>query len=220
MQNFKEFLANLTARGAQLVAVSKTQSPEAVRRLYDLGQRVFGENRVQELLPKRAALEAMGCTGIEWHLIGHLQRNKVRQIAPFVALIHSVDSLELLQTIDKEAQRAGRAQIDVLLQFHVAQEDTKFGLNWQKAAEICAQKNLLKSVRIVGAMGMATQTEDAQQIRREFEQLHSYWSELKRLFFFEEASFSILSMGMSSDYELALACGSNMLRIGSLLFRD
>ncbi len=220
MQNFKEFLAKIEERGARLVAVSKTQSPEAVRKLYGLGQRVFGENRVQELLPKREALINMGITDIEWHLIGHLQRNKVRQIVPFIGLIHSVDSLELLQTIDKEAQRAGRACIDVLLQFHVAQEETKFGLNWAEAVAIAEQKERFEHIRIVGIMGMATQTEDEKQIQVEFAQLRGYFLELKRLYFVDNAYFSRISMGMSSDYELALQEGSNMLRIGSLLFRD
>jgi PLP dependent protein len=206
----------LSAYGATLVAVSKTQPPERIRAMYDhAGQRAFGENRVQEMVAKYEALPK----DIEWHLIGHLQRNKVKYIAPFVALIHSVDSLELLVEIDRQAARCGRV-IDCLLEFHVAQEDTKHGLSLLEAEQLVASATYaqLRHVRLCGVMGMATFTDDAAQVRREFDTLRGIFLTLKNQFFVEQAHFRHLSMGMSGDWERALEAGSTMVRIGSLLF--
>jgi pyridoxal phosphate enzyme (YggS family) len=217
--DFEKLTSEIAKSGATLVAVSKNQTPQAVKKLYDAGQRVFGENRVQELLEKREALAQMGCDEARWHLIGHLQRNKVKYIADFVELIHSVDSLALLQDIDKAARKSARV-VDCLLQFHVAQEETKFGLSYSQAVDLLQSSDFaaLQNVRIVGIMGMASQTDDAAQIQREFAQLSQYFAELKAAFFADAPYFTVRSMGMSSDFRLALAQGSNMLRIGSLLF--
>lgn len=217
--DFEKLTSEIANSGATLVAVSKNQTPQAVKKLYDAGQRVFGENRVQELLEKREALAQMGCDEARWHLIGHLQRNKVKYIADFVELIHSVDSLALLQDIDKAARKSARV-VDCLLQFHVAQEETKFGLSYAQAVDLLRSSDFaqLQNVRIVGIMGMASQTDDAAQIQREFAQLSQYFADLKAAFFADAPYFTVRSMGMSSDFRLALAQGSNMLRIGSLLF--
>jgi PLP dependent protein len=217
--DFQQLTKEITDAGATLVAVSKNQSPQSVKILYDAGQRVFGENRVQELLEKRQALAEMGCDEARWHLIGHLQRNKVKYIADFVELIHSVDSLALLQDIDKAAQKAQRV-VDCLLQFHLAQEETKFGLSYPQASDLLKSSDFAKlhNVRIVGIMGMASLTDDKAQIQREFAQLSQYFADLKADFFASASHFTVRSMGMSSDFRLAIAEGSNMLRIGSLLF--
>ncbi len=204
-------------KGLTLVAVSKTKPFEDIKELYALGQRDFGENYVQELTEKQAVLPS----DIHWHFIGHLQSNKVKYIAPFVHLIHTVDSFKLLQEINKQALKNARI-IGVLLQVFIADEETKFGLDEKELADLSdnylAQKEQLKNVRICGLMGMATNTEDEQKIRSEFSRLHEILESLKRSHFAEEAHFSICSMGMSSDYKLAIIEGSNMLRIGSLLF--
>lgn len=212
---YRAICAEVEARHAQLVAVSKTRPNEDIWTLYEAGQRIFGENRVQELLPKYEALPK----DIEWHLIGHLQRNKVKYIAPFVRLIHSVDSLDLLQEIDKQALKNNRI-LDCLLQFHVAQEETKFGLDWDEALALLQSETFasLQNCRIVGIMGMASLTEDTAQIRREFKQLHDFFLRLRQDYFAEKNYFTTLSMGMSSDYTIALEEGSTMVRIGSKLF--
>lgn len=203
----------------KLVAVSKTKPAEAVKTLYDKGQRLFGENKVQEMLEKHAILPA----DIEWHMIGHLQTNKVKYIAPFVSMIESVDSLKLLFEIEKQATRNHRT-IDVLLQMHIAQEETKFGLNARELIEILeyytAPAKPLSHICIRGLMGMATLTDDEQVIRNEFRTLRNHFTHVKEGYLPVDASFTELSMGMSHDYRIAKEEGSTMVRIGSLLFGE
>lgn len=205
----------LEKAGVRLVAVSKTKSTDQILELYRKGQRVFGENKVQELVSKQEVLPA----DIQWHLIGHLQTNKVKFIAPFVAMIQSVDSLKLLLEIDKQADKCQRI-IPCLLQFHIAEEETKFGLSLQEAEALLDSETFrgLKHVRIAGVMGMATFTDDEEQIAREFHRLRELFSFLKTRFFAEDPGFKEISMGMSSDYAIALQEGSTMVRIGTLLF--
>lgn len=195
-----------------LVAVSKTKPNELLVEAYETGQRIFGENRVQELVEKYNSLPK----DIEWHMIGHLQRNKVKQIAPFVALIHGVDSFRLLKEINKQAEKVNRVQA-VLLQFHIAEEDTKFGFDIDEAKSMITSEDFqqLKNIRVAGVMGMATFTSDQRQIREEFNRLKSNFDQLKSSF---NADFKTISMGMSGDYEIAISCGSNMVRIGSTIF--
>ena len=198
-----------------LVAVSKTYSVEIIQEVYDLGQRVFGENRVQELTPKYEALPK----DIEWHLIGHLQKNKVKYIAPFVKLIHAVDSLELLQTIENEGRKLNR-KIPCLIQIHIAQEDTKFGLSPDEVNtffESAAVKNLAFA-DIHGLMGMATFTDNLAQVVDEFETLAKLFEDVKSKSYSYLSNFNQLSMGMSGDYTIAIEKGSTMVRIGSALF--
>lgn len=211
----KKILQQLAPTQTKLIAVSKTHPPERVMELYNQGQRIFGENRVQELTTKYEALPK----DIDWHLIGHLQTNKVKYIAPFVACIHSVDSLKLLAEIDKQAAKHGRV-IDCLLQFHIAEEETKFGLDEAEAAELLQSPDFqaLKNVRITGVMGMATFTDDQVQVQREFRQLKRIFDNLKTRFFQNQPSFKEISMGMSGDYLLAVEEGSTMVRVGTLLF--
>jgi PLP dependent protein len=201
--------------GAELVAVSKTRSIEEIRIMYAAGQRIFGENRVQELMQKQPLLPE----DIEWHLIGHLQSNKVKYIAPFISMIHSAESMNLLKTIDKEAAKNNRT-IDVLLQFHIAEEETKFGLNIEEAEQILASENFrsLKNIRVCGVMGMATNTENVLKIKSEFGALRQIYDLLKQKYFLSHDCFRHISMGMSSDYEIALNEGSTIIRVGSLLF--
>lgn len=214
---WKQLHDEFKTKGLTLVAVSKTKPVEDIKELYALGQRDFGENYVQELTEKQAVLPP----DIHWHFIGHLQSNKVKYIAPFVHLIHTVDSFKLLQEINKQALKNTRI-IDVLLQVFIADEETKFGLDEKELAgflgNYLTQKEQLTNVRIRGLMGMATNTEDEQKIRSEFSQLHEIFKSVKQSHFAEETHFSICSMGMSSDYKLAIEEGSNMVRIGSLLF--
>lgn len=214
---YQELLKVLAGRNVTLVAVSKTHPPERVLDLYRQGQRVFGENRVQELVAKAEHLPP----DIAWHLIGHLQTNKVRQIAPFVAMIQSVDSLRLLQEIEKQANMAGRV-IDCLLQFHIATEDTKFGLDEQEARDLLesAAFKAMTHVRICGVMGMATFTDDTEWVRAEFRRLHSLFDRLRQTYFPDAPHFREISMGMSSDWQIAVEEGSTMVRIGSLLFGE
>jgi pyridoxal phosphate enzyme (YggS family) len=211
----KKILKNLAPTSTLLVAVSKTKPAEAIQELYDQGQRVFGENKVQELTWKYEALPK----DIKWHAIGHLQTNKVKYIAPFIAMIHSVDSLKLMKEINKQAKKNDRV-IEVLLQFHIAEEDTKFGLDLSEAQEILSSdfyKNS-ENIKVVGVMGMATFTDDKNQVRNEFRTLKGFFDELKKEFFENENSFKEASMGMSGDYGIAAEEGSTMVRIGSLLF--
>ena len=208
-----EFAAN----GVTLVAVSKTKPVSDIQELYTFGQRDFGENYVQELAEKQTQLPQ----DIHWHYIGHLQGNKVKYIAPFVHLIHAVDSFKLLAEINKQALKNGRV-IDVLLQMYIADEETKFGLDEKEIIVLLdyyeAQKNDLQNVRICGLMGMATNTEDEKQVHKEFSRLHNFFIHLRDTSFFGKPYFSICSMGMSADYQIAIEEGSNMVRIGSLLF--
>ncbi len=199
---------------ATLVAVSKTKPAEDIRELYDLGQKDFGENYVQELVDKQPQLP----TDIHWHFIGHLQSNKVKYIAPFVHLIHGVDSLKLLQEINKQATKLNKT-IDVLLQVHIAKEETKFGFD-EKELDALFSSNLietLKNISIKGLMGMASFTEEVNIIKNEFTILKSLYDKYAGITL-TNSQFVYLSMGMSSDYLLAISCGSNMVRIGSLLF--
>ncbi|MDO3628809.1 YggS family pyridoxal phosphate-dependent enzyme [Mucilaginibacter sp. BT774] len=199
----------------QLIAVSKTKSEEEIKEAYDAGQRVFGENMVQELVDKYEHLPK----DIEWHLIGHLQSNKVKYIAPFISMIQSVDSLKLLQEIDKHAQKHSRV-IDCLLQVYIADEETKYGLGFDEIIELLRSEEftVLKNVRIRGLMGIATNTENEKQINEEFYELKTFFDGIKQSFFRKDGSFDTLSMGMSSDYKLAIEQGSNMVRLGSTIF--
>lgn len=214
---WKQLHDDFSSRGLTLVAVSKTKPVEDIRALYELGQRDFGENYVQELTEKQAILPA----DIRWHFIGHLQSNKVKYIAPFVHLVHTVDSFKLLQEINKLAQKNNRF-IDILLQVYIADEETKFGLDEKELNEVLnaykTQRNQLENVRICGLMGMATNTDDVGKTRAEFSHLHDLFKSIKESYFPGESFFSTCSMGMSSDYEAAISSGSNMVRIGSLLF--
>ncbi|MEZ4808762.1 MAG: YggS family pyridoxal phosphate-dependent enzyme [Allomuricauda sp.] len=194
-----------------LVAVSKTKPSEAIMEAYNAGHRVFGENKVQEMVQKWEELPK----DIEWHMIGHLQRNKVKYMAEFVSLVHGVDSLKLLQEIDKQAQKHNRA-IPCLLQMHIAEEETKFGLDTSELDALLASKeyHAMEHIKIVGLMGMATFTSDENQIRKEFAQLKSIFDGLQK----KLPHISILSMGMSGDYPIAVEQGSTMVRIGSSIF--
>jgi pyridoxal phosphate enzyme (YggS family) len=191
-----------------LVAVSKTKPAEDIQALYNLGHRDFGENYVQELVDKQALLPA----DIRWHFIGHLQSNKVKYIAPFVHLIHGIDSFKLLQEVNKQGKKNNRV-IDCLLQVHIAEEETKFGFDVNELNELNGL-NELSNVRVVGLMGMASFTNDTEKVRSEFKKLHDIFSQLSIVNY----QLSILSMGMSGDYKIAVEEGSTMVRIGSLLF--
>ncbi|MFM8243736.1 MAG: YggS family pyridoxal phosphate-dependent enzyme [Crocinitomicaceae bacterium] len=204
----KEIPNNVT-----LVAVSKTKPIEAIEEAYLSGQRHFGENKVQELVAKYEKLPK----DINWHLIGHLQTNKVKYVAPFVHLIHAVDSEKLLIEIDKQAYKNNRI-IDVLLQFHIAQEDTKFGLSMGECKLLLKNSRSFLNTRIIGVMGMASFVDDENQIRNEFKTLRNIFNELKSEYFGDVPYFSTISMGMSGDYSLAIEEGSTMVRVGSAIF--
>jgi PLP dependent protein len=216
--SYKKIVAELTNKNVTLVAVSKTKSAQEILDLYNLGQRDFGENYVQELVEKYEQLPK----DIRWHFIGHLQSNKVKLIAPFVYLIHSVDSEKLLKEINKQSEKNNR-KIDCLLQVHIAKEVTKFGFdekeldNFFKETLSMNDKSLFKNIRIVGLMGMASFTNNMKIVKKEFQFLKSLFTKYST-FSILNSQFSILSMGMSSDYELAIEDGANMVRIGSLLF--
>ncbi|MEJ6980475.1 YggS family pyridoxal phosphate-dependent enzyme [Pedobacter sp. P351] len=213
--NLTELKKELDSYNAKLIAVSKTKSNEEIMEAYDAGQRVFGENQVQELTDKYEQLPK----DIEWHLIGHLQTNKVKYIAPFVSLIHSVDSLKLLIEINKQALKNNRI-IDCLLQVYIADEDTKFGLGYDETIELLRSEEFaqLKNIRIVGLMGIATNTKLEKQINDEFNELNVFFEGIKQSFFRKEPSFKEISMGMSGDYKIALENGSTMIRVGSTIF--
>ncbi len=204
-------------KGVTLVAVSKTKPVADIQELYDLGQRHFGENYVQELVDKHNQMPI----DIKWHYIGHLQSNKVKYIAEFVNLIHAVDSYKLLEEINKQGLKHNRV-IDVLLQMHIADEETKFGLDEKEILVIAeqyeAETEYMQNVRICGLMGMATNTDDEAKIKSEFYRLHNFFIHLSDSAFFNKPWFSICSMGMSGDYKLAIEQGSTMVRIGSMLF--
>lgn len=198
-----------------LVAVSKTKPISAIQELYTAGQRVFGENRVQEMTEKYQQLP----NDIEWHLIGHLQKNKVKYIAPFVSMIHSIDSLELLELVNTQA-KANHRIIPVLLQFHIATEETKFGLSLTEGVDLMQMniKESLSNIKICGVMGMASFTEDLGLIRSEFKTLKNIFDTLKKRYFQDDVAFAEISMGMSGDYKIAIEEGSTMVRIGSAIF--
>ena len=213
-----EIVKEVNEFNAQLVAVSKTKTVEAIKELYAAGQRDFGENYVQELVEKHQQLPG----DIHWHFIGHLQSNKVKYIAPFVHLVHGVDSFKLLKEINKEAKKNNRT-IEVLLQVHIAEEETKFGLDEKELHELMdtnADKlGELKSVTIRGLMGMASFTDDKEKIRREFRHLKSLFDKYDQVTI-PNAEFEVLSMGMSTDYRVAMEEGATMVRIGSLIFGE
>lgn len=198
-----------------LVAVSKTKPIELLQEAYDAGQRIFGENRVHELVEKFPALPQ----DIEWHMIGHLQSKKVKSIAPFVSVIHSIDSFKLLKEVNKQAKNNDRV-IDCLLQFHIAQEETKYGFSLEEVLEILGsvEYTQLENISIVGVMGMATFTSDQRQVADEFHSLKKIFEELKNGPFTGNEGFKEISMGMSGDYQLAIQQGSTMVRVGSSIF--
>jgi pyridoxal phosphate enzyme (YggS family) len=214
---YKNIIAELKSSNAQLIAVSKTKPLADIQTLYNEGQRIFGENKVQEMCDKKELLPA----DIQWHLIGHLQTNKVKFIAPFVAMIHSVDSMKLLSEINKQAAKSNRV-VDCLLQIHIAAEETKFGFNSEELFNVLRSQEfkLLKNVRICGLMGMATNTDDEQKISKEFEGLKALFNEVKSMFFQNSEYFKELSIGMSSDYKIALKHGATFVRIGSTIFGE
>jgi pyridoxal phosphate enzyme (YggS family) len=201
--------------GVILLAVSKTKPPEDLQQAYDAGQRVFGENQVQEMVEKYELLPK----DIEWHLIGHLQSNKVKYIAPFISMIQSVDSIKLLQEINKHALKHDRV-IDCLLQIYIADEETKYGLGFDEAIELLRSDEFaeLKNIRIRGLMGIATNTDKEKQVAEEYYELDMFFKGIKQSFFRKEDSFDTLSMGMSSDYKIAIEKGSTMVRLGSTIF--
>jgi len=213
-QNLNNFLSTIP-NNVQLVAVSKTKPIEAIQEAYDAGQRVMGENKIQDLVAKVPQLP----DDIKWHFIGHLQTNKVKYIAPFVSLIHAVDSMKLLKEINKQAIKNNRV-IDCLLQFHIATESTKFGLNWEEVTSIINNHEFaqLENIRITGVMGMATYTDDEDQVRSEFKRLVEYYKQLKNKYFTDNDFFREISMGMSDDYRVAIEEGSTMIRIGTKIF--
>ncbi len=213
-QNLKSVLRDLPG-AVRLVAVSKTKPVSLLQQAYDAGQRDFGENKAQEMAAKFPVLP----NDIRWHFIGHLQTNKVKYIAPFVTLIHAVDSLKLLREIDKQAQKNERV-IDCLLEFHIAEEESKFGLTMEMATEILksAEYPEMKHIRLCGVMGMATFTDDEEQIKREFRKLKQHFDHLKQAFFSGRPAFKEISMGMSGDYLLAIEAGSTLVRVGSRIF--
>ena len=216
---WKRIREEVAAHNVTLVAVSKLKHVSDIEELYSLGERNFGENYVQELMEKQTLLPA----DTHWHYIGHLQTNKVKYIAKFVHLIHAVDSIKLLQEINKQAAKHERV-IDVLLQLYVAQEETKYGLDNKELVELLdryeAQKAQLPNVRICGLMGMATFTDDMEQVRAEFRQIKNMHTFVKDTYFITADYFNICSMGMSSDYKIAIEEGSTMVRIGSSIFGD
>jgi pyridoxal phosphate enzyme (YggS family) len=204
-------------QGVRLVAVSKYHPCEAIAQAYEAGQRVFGESKVQEMTAKHEALPK----DIEWHFIGHLQTNKIKYMAPYVALIHGVDSFKLLAEIDRQAAKAGRV-IPCLLQIHLAQEETKFGFSLEECRAMlqAGEWRNLTHVRLDGVMGMASNVDDEAQIRREFHTLRSFFEEVRAQYFAGEAHFKEVSMGMSHDYPIALEEGSTLVRIGSKIFGE
>ncbi len=221
MSTITENLNHLKAKlpnNVCLVAVSKTKPNEALLEAYEAGQRIFGENKIQEMSDKYQELPK----DIEWHMIGHVQRNKVKYMAPFVSLIHGVESLKLLIEIDKQAQKNNRV-IPCLLQIFIADEETKFGLSEEELFEILESEEFesLKNIKIVGLMGMATFTDNKTYIEQEFTTLKTIFDKAKKQHnHLQNVDFKILSMGMSNDYEIAIACGSNMIRVGSTIFGE
>ncbi|WP_370687410.1 YggS family pyridoxal phosphate-dependent enzyme [Fulvivirga maritima] len=213
--NIKEFQNYLSDKSCRLVAVSKTKPIELLQEAYNEGVRIFGENKVQELTDKYEVLPK----DIEWHMIGHLQRNKVKYIAPFVSLIHSVDTFKLLKEINKQGAKNERV-ISCLLQIHIAKEETKFGLSEEELLEIINSEEIksLNNVKVVGLMGMATFTDNEDQVRKEFRYLKNLFDKTAGLALPENIEMQELSMGMSGDYELAIEEGSTLIRVGSAIF--
>ena len=215
VQNINELRLHIPSH-VKIIAVSKTKTVPKIRELMDTGQFFFGESKVQELLEKHEQIP-----DVQWHLIGHLQTNKVKYVAPFVQMIQSVDSLRVLEEIDRQASRHNRI-IDCLLQIHIAREESKFGFSEQETIELLESNALpnLKQVRICGLMGIATFTDDKEAVRSEFRRLANFFQSIRRKYFTENSSFCELSMGMSDDYQIAIEEGSTMVRIGSLIFGE
>jgi len=213
--NIRNLKKETEARKVTLITVSKTKPVEDIREAYDAGQRLFGENMVQELVEKHEHLPK----DIQWHLIGHLQSNKVKYIAPFISMIQSADSLKLLQEINKHAEKNSRV-IDCLLQIYIADEETKYGLGFDEAIGLLRndERNNLQHIRIRGLMGIATNTDNEKQIKEEYYELRTFFDGIKQSFFRNDAAFDTLSMGMSSDYKIAMEQGSTMVRLGSTIF--
>ncbi len=218
IDSYKQVADVARTKHAVLIAVSKTKPVEDLEALYNLGHRDFGENYVQELTEKQGRLPA----DIRWHFIGHLQTNKVKYIAPFVYMIHGVESYKLLREINKQGARNGR-KIKCLLQLYVAKEETKFGLDEQEAYEMMQQvsnNDELEFVNVCGVMAMASFSHDEQLLRSEFQMVRKIFENLRERYFYHDDQFSVISMGMSSDFRIALAEGSNMIRVGSLIFGE
>lgn len=215
-QNLKEVLADIPQH-VRLVAVSKFHPKEAIEAAYTAGQRIFGESKVQELTEKYTALPK----DIEWHFIGHLQTNKVKYIAPYIKMIHAVDTYKLLAEIDRQAAKVDR-NIACLLEIHIAKEESKYGFTLQSCRDMLKEGSWkeLKNITLSGVMGMATNTDDTNQIRQEFKTLHDFFIELKQTYFNEENTFKEISMGMSHDYRLAIEEGSTLIRVGSKIFGE
>jgi len=213
--NIKSLKNETTPKKVTLIAVSKTKPVADIQEAYDAGQREFGENTVQEMVEKQEQLPK----DIQWHQIGHLQTNKVKYIAPFISMIQSVDSLKLLHEINKQAEKNNRI-IDCLLQIYIADEETKFGLGFDEAIELLRSDEFVafKNIRIRGLMGIATNTDKEKQLKDEFQELKVFFDGIKQSFFRKENSFDVISMGMSSDYEIAIEQGSTMIRVGSTIF--
>ena len=216
VENFEQIKSQMPAN-VKLVAVSKYQPVSSIREIYEQGHRIFGESKVQELVSKYETLP----NDINWHFIGHLQTNKVKYIVPFVTLIHGVDSLRLLQEINKCALKINKT-VDCLLQMHIAQEETKFGFSPEELEKMLnsSEFNKLKNVRICGLMGMASYTDDMEQVRKEFKGLAEYYKKIKTSYFAENEFFNELSMGMSGDYQLAIEEDSTIVRVGSSIFGE
>ena len=206
---------NRLPQSVQLVAVSKTHPASAIQAAYNAGQRLFGENKVQEMTAKQSELPK----DIEWHFIGHVQKNKIRIMAPYVSVIQGIDSFEALAEVDRQAKKCGRT-IRCLLQIHVAREESKFGFTPDAVRQMLAegQWQILDNVQIAGVMGMATNTDDQSQVLQEFQTLVSLFNEFKSRWFASDPEFRIISAGMSDDHDLAIQAGSNMVRIGSAIF--
>ncbi|TAH00663.1 MAG: YggS family pyridoxal phosphate-dependent enzyme [Sphingobacteriales bacterium] len=213
--NIKNIKTEINSINVKLIAVSKTKPNSDLLEAYQAGQRIFGENQVQELVEKYNTLPK----DIEWHLIGHLQTNKVKYIAPFISLIHSVDSIKLLKEINKEGAKSNR-KINCLLQIYIADEETKYGLGFDEAIELLssAEYKEMQNINIVGLMGIATNTEKQSQLKEEFYELKTFFKGIKESFFKNNDEFKEISMGMSSDYKLAIEQGSTIVRIGSHIF--
>ena len=214
--NLKQVLAELP-QGVRLVAVSKFHPNEAIEEAYRSGQRVFGESKVQEMTAKYESLPK----DIEWHFIGHLQTNKIKYIVPYVALIHGIDSYKLLVEVNKQAEKAGKV-VNCLLQLHIAEEETKFGFSFEECRDMLAEGEwkTLSNIQLCGLMGMATNTDDNEQIEKEFCSLSSFFKEVKDSWFADTEAFRELSMGMSHDYHQAIAAGSTLIRVGSKIFGE
>lgn len=215
MNTYQSLVEYCGEHNTTLVAVSKTKPNSAIEELYNQGQRIFGENRVQELVDKEATLP----NDISWHMIGHLQTNKVKYLSPFVNMIHSGDRISLLKEINKEAIKSER-KIDVLLQIKIAEEESKHGWDYLQLQDHLSNDlaGKFENINFRGVMGMATFTNNETQISQEFKSLKLYFDQIRSSFFSETASFDTISMGMSGDYEIAVNAGSNMIRVGSLLF--